>query len=487
MAKVRLHTGPGVFQVLANVCRNPQEALKQFVENAADAIEQARPEEGHIWIRLHYGTAGNGHNEGALQHISIRDNAGGMSPEKMKQVLHRIGDSEKISLALRGEQGIGLLAFALITEELHLASTAKEGTPSSCMVLKRPWLKTGRAEVVEHCPDHEHTRRGTVAYLEGILPDIAAQLSKERIKDYLGQQFASDLRANMYAMSISDGADFEQIHSQRFRGVKVLSTSLPVDGAGSASAELYVLPWEMPDAHISLYGRGGTLVCPITDLSDFKALPWLDQRLEGYVRCDGLKRTADKTAVVQDQVFRSFVTALRNLEPQIQQLIQEVSAESQERRFNIILNKAGRLIDKFLRYRDRGLLADLTVITAAGVERGRTTPRDVARRVPSPSGNGGGSTRTAVRAPSRAPAIALRSLPDDRAYYRSLYDPNKGTIWINREHSEFLLAQREDRRCLRYLFSIWVKESLLQEFGADAEKVADEMVGVLAEAEPLLW
>ena len=42
MAKVELHTGPGIFEVLASVCRNPQEALKQFVENAADAIEQAK-------------------------------------------------------------------------------------------------------------------------------------------------------------------------------------------------------------------------------------------------------------------------------------------------------------------------------------------------------------------------------------------------------------------------------------------------------------
>ncbi len=37
MTTVKLHTGPGVFEVLVNVCRNPQEALKQFVENAADA------------------------------------------------------------------------------------------------------------------------------------------------------------------------------------------------------------------------------------------------------------------------------------------------------------------------------------------------------------------------------------------------------------------------------------------------------------------
>ncbi len=197
MAEVKLHTGPGVFQVLANVCRNPQEALKQFVENAADAIEQAKPEEGHIRIRLQHGAVGNGSNVVTLKRIIISDNGVGMTPEKMKQVLRRIGDSEKISLALRGEQGIGLLAFALITEELHLASSAEEGKPSSCLVLKRPWLKAGRAEIVEHCPEHEHNHRGTVAYLEDIIPDIATQLSKERMKDSLGQQMASDLRANL--------------------------------------------------------------------------------------------------------------------------------------------------------------------------------------------------------------------------------------------------------------------------------------------------
>ncbi len=59
-------------------------------------------------------------------------------------------------------------------------------------------------------------------------------------------------------------------------------------------------------------------------------------------------------------------------------------------------------------------------------------------------------------------------------------------ICINREHAEFLLSQREDRRCLRYLFYVWAKETILQEYGEQAQKVADEMVGVLAEAEPLL-
>jgi hypothetical protein len=46
MAGINLHTGPGVFAVLANVCGNPFEAIKQFIENAADAIEQAKIEDG---------------------------------------------------------------------------------------------------------------------------------------------------------------------------------------------------------------------------------------------------------------------------------------------------------------------------------------------------------------------------------------------------------------------------------------------------------
>ncbi len=489
MARIRLHTGPGVFEVLANVCHNPQEAIKQFVENAADAIEQARTDEGYISLKLQYEPAGNGQAGGSLKSITIHDNGVGMTLEKMKQVLQRIGDSDKINLALRGEQGIGILAFALLAEELHLASTATEGAPSSCLVLRRSWLKKGHAEVIEQCPAHLHNHRATVAHLENILSEIAPQLSKDRIKDYLGRQFANDLKANLYEMSISDDHNLEQIHPQRFRGVKVLSTNLPLGRVGSAFVELYVLPWEMTDATISLYGRGGTRICSLTDLDGFRVLPWSDQRLEGYIRCDRLKRTADKTAVVQDQVFNTFVTELRQLEPQIQELMLKVSAESQEHRFDIILNRVGRLIDRFLRYRERGLLTDLTLVPSTGRSAGDGFAKRAEARISEqePLTEVVKSGWPMVRLPSRAPHITLYSPPENKVSYRSWYDPKQGIICINREHTEFLLSQREERRCMRYLFSIWAKESLLQEYGPQAEKIADEMVGVLAEAEPLLW
>jgi hypothetical protein len=355
---------------------------------------------------------------------------------------------------------------------------------SSCLVLKRQWLKKGHAEIIKKCPEHEHTHCGTTAYLEGILPEIAIQLTKDRIKEYLGQQFASDLRTNMYTLSISDNHTFELIHPQRFRGVKVMSTNLHVPKAGPAYIELYVLPWEMADASINLYGRGGTRVCSLKDLQDFNILPWIDLRLEGYIRFDRLKRTADKTAVVQDEVFRSFVNELRQQETKIQQLIEEVSAESQEQRFNIILGRAGKLIDKFVRYREQGILETFALGSTTGTAMKVNGHEEKAKTTQPPIE--GKKVKTILHHPTRAPHIKLLSPANEKSDYRSWYDPSAGVICINREHYEFLLSQREDRRCMRYLFYIWVKESLLQEFGTQAEKVADEMVGLLAEAEPLL-
>jgi hypothetical protein len=88
---------------------------------------------------------------------------------------------------------------------------------------------------------------------------------------------------------------------------------------------------------------------------------------------------------------------------------------------------------------------------------------------------------------TRAPYIELRPPPRAKAELRSWYDPKTGCICVNREHEEFMVAQRQDSRCIRYLFAIWAKESLLQEYGEDAERLADEMVGRITEAEPLLW
>lgn len=487
MSRVPLKTGPGVFEVLASVCHSHQEALKQFVENAADAIQQSGPDEGSISIQLQYQESKGELPTRVLKNIVISDNGIGMRRRKMKYVLEHIGDSEKVQFALQGEKGIGLLAFSLIAEELHLASSPKDGVASSCLVLKRSWLKKGAGEIMESCRRHTHSTKGTRAYLEKILPEAADKLSKERLKEYLGREFASDLRRALYAMTISDDHIQEPVPPQRYRGVKAMASPIPLGKAGSASIELHVLPWEMADANVSLYGRGGSRICLLTDLDEFKFAPWTDKRIEGHVRFDDLKRTADKAAVVQDEVYQKLVNELHKLEPLIKKTIEDISAESQERRYDLIMHKTSRLIDRFLRYRDRGLLEQLVASSRAGVA---DEKKQVAKEPVTLPGKGKpakSKPRQARTIDARVPGIAFRAPPQERSLARSWFDSGSGSIFINREHPEFMLSQREDTRCVRYLFSIWVKESLLQEYGADAERLADEMVGMLAEAEPLLW
>ncbi|MDP2916605.1 MAG: hypothetical protein Q8O16_01590, partial [Dehalococcoidia bacterium] len=358
----------------------------------------------------------------------------------------------------------------------------------SCLVLKRAWLKTGQAELVDRCARHAHSSRCTAVYLEKILPEAADKLTKDKLKEYLGREFASDLRQGIYAMSISDDDIPDTVPPQRYRGVKAMVSVLPLGRLGSASIELHVLPWEMANATISLYGRGGVRICFLTDMEEFKSLPWTDKRIEGHVRCDPLKRTADKAAVVQDHVYQSFVDELRKLEPQIREMIDKISASSQERRFEVIMHKTSRLIDKFLRYRDRGLLTELSYRSMLG------KPERALAPAAKPSSEAPASETAPKPVPARprpidtrVPGIGLYAPPAEKSQARSWYDPGLGRICINREHPEFMLSQRENARCVRYLFAIWVKESLLQEYGSDAERLADEMVGMLSEAEPLLW
>jgi len=45
----------------------------------------------------------------------------------------------------------------------------------------------------------------------------------------------------------------------------------------------------------------------------------------------------------------------------------------------------------------------------------------------------------------------------------------------------------QEESCSLNCVAIWAKKRLLQEYGADAEGLAEEMAGRLAEAEPLLW
>ncbi len=477
MAEIRLQTGSRVFEVLAYLCHSPLEAFKQFVENAADAIEQSGRSDGCIRVRLD-----NSKQASHLPQIIIEDNGIGMGAQKMEHVLQNIGNSEKLQHVLRGEKGVGILAFALIADELHLSSL-NGGNEPSCLVLRREWLKEGKGEIIVKCPQHRMSRPGTKAHLIGVLPEIAPQLTKGRLKRYLSREFANDLRRTLYTIQISDGHGYEAVEPRIFSGVPTLTTNINTGNTGNIFVQLYTLPFEAEGATIDLCGRAGIRLCSLTDIEEFKKEPWMGLRLEGLVRCDRLRGTADKAAVVQDEVYKALAEALHRLEPQIAEKIGQVTQEYRQNRLTEIINRVDRFIGYFLRYKDEGEISQKIAVAGDNKAPGLVQKLDLPPVRP--------SRRVAVttRAPRSQPVFLHADLcvpPDSLSRYRTWRDNGNGSVKINMLHSDFLSSEKDDKRCAWYLFSVWAKQLLLDEYGTDPETLADEMVGLFSRAGPLL-
>lgn len=484
MSEIKLQTGHHIFEVLAYTCHSPLEALDQFVENAADAIEQAGERSG--CIRIHLDHLPNQSHQSQPSLIVIEDNGVGMSPEKMQQVVQRIGDSEKVDRVLRGEKGIGILSFASIANELHLCSHNAHGSPTSCLVLKRHWLRDGKAQIIASCPQHTQTKQGTRAYLMDILPQVALQLSRARLKQYLSREFADDLRRNLYTLLIGDKHGYEPIEPRQFRGIPLLVTALDLGTCGRASVQLYALPVETPEAAIDLYGRGGIRISSLTALEEFHRYPWLDRKLEGSVRYDRLQGTTDKAAVVQNEVFRALAEALHALEPQIIEKMGQIAQEYRDSRLDEILSRVDAFIGRFLHYRQMGYLSQMPRPSNGNGHRVPTGSADTVARSQTDSLSIG--RRASQRRTRDYPSYLRANLcipAQDNARLRTWCD-DTGTVQINTLHRDFLAAEADDKWCAWYLFSVWAKQFLLTEYGASLATMTDEMVGLFSQAGPLL-
>jgi hypothetical protein len=327
------------------------------------------------------------------------------------------------------------------------------------------------------------------------MPEAAEKLRKEDIKRRLGRAFASDLRANKFGITIRDGGRYEPIEASRFRGIEIIKQALPLKSGEHVFIELYGLAKPVEGTQVTILGRAGSRICAIDELDDFRRPPWSDRRLEGAIRYDGLLRTAAKTGVVSDERYRQLREALQTIEPKIAEALEHISSEQADKDLKEVLNKVRQLI---LELASR---LNLLLPTEAIVESGEAgdlvgTP-DPVDRVPAGvrTGGSGGNPTIRVVTPAadgtratriEAPQLIPAAPPPGKEALHSWYEQIERTIYVNEQHSDYLEAREETFRLGRYFTHIWIKEVVLHHYGrGDAERVSDEMVGILAQAEGL--
>jgi len=91
---------------------------------------------------------------------------------------------------------------------------------------------------------------------------------------------------------------------------------------------------------------------------------------------------------------------------------------------NIILGRAGKLIDKFVRYREKGLLETLAMGHTAGIAT-KQDSHEEKTKVLQPSLEDK-PLRTVLHHPTHAPHIKLQSPANEKSDYRSLVRPERG-------------------------------------------------------------
>lgn len=337
--KLRIGDTWNAITIIALSQNNPLKAIAEFVENSIDA--QARnitiirgKERGRAFLRVTDDGQG------------IRCNEAGR-PD-FKHVATHICDSIKRqmkaqgSTGIQGEFGIGLLSFWTVGEELLLTSSGSDG-------------KTYQMKMVKGCPDYEVRERRTLFAIREteleigpLLPGVR-QISGEKIQWYLAAELRDRIRRSGVSVKVIDRSAHKEypVVPREFEGN--LLRLPPIETPhGEIYLELYLSGHD--PAHAVSLCRQGTRVLPdLTSMPHFQREPWTLGHLEGIIDAPFLRLTpGTRDGVVQDEMFAVFWKALSEVEPLLNERIEELRQAEEQKASEHVLKAVQRALREAL-------------------------------------------------------------------------------------------------------------------------------------------
>lgn len=218
------------------------------------------------------------------------------------------------------------------------------------------------------------------------------------------------------------------------------------------------------------------------------------------VAFDALQQTAGRRAVLRDrEAFPMFVEAVRSIEPAVQQVVERITRDVDERTVDRLADTVRRIFGKVLRE-----LSDLDnpMRTMVGTIEGEggLFEEPGAERDPTEEPEPGLEEPPALREPTevvppardpvdeepkRAGDGRSRKLPDLQADpspdgVRSRYDPEARVVYFNDQHADYLMVKEDESSLLDYLSTLVAKELVVYNNPrTDPNELAEEMVRML--------
>lgn len=312
--------------IIAHSQTHPLKAVCELTENAIDAHSTEisitrRRRDGEMYLELQDDGDGVRLNDDGLPNFGY---IATHICDSMKRYL-----SGKDKSGVHGEFGIGLLSFWSLGDELRMASAGSDGKVYELC------LKRGDDGYDVRQVRGKLNTGGTRIVIGPLLPATRSIVTGEKLDRYLSAELRDRIRATGVKVHIADKIARKEklVEPREFEGEPLDLPRKIKTPAGDMFVELYLRPQSgSRDAKVALCNDGTRVLTDISELIQFASAPWDNDRLEGIIDYPPLNLApGTRGGVIPDEKLDCFVTAMQDLEKQVNEQVESRQQAASER------------------------------------------------------------------------------------------------------------------------------------------------------------
>lgn len=380
MAKKKIRGNmANILTYLGSLYRNPADAIKEYVSNAVDEWRKARD---------------RGEMEGPCEvgyllekgKITIDYNSPGMAQKEFEAALDKVADSVKPGLTVPqiGELGIGIFAFNQVGSSCTFYSKKAKAVATVKVVLRR---QSADAEIETATKKESRKEPGMSIVIAGLQHDptrLRGPLGAERLQHIFAEKFDAYLREGNLKIRITCAGKIYE--------VQPLEISLPC--VGEAFTKVHLSSdwqkvfncqfWFDPagKSRVSIRHRG---IPVVEDLKSIQAYGleesvYASGYVKGYIDADFLRPLPARAGFEENQDWLQFLVELDKISSSIEEEVEELRLEEEEKKLTGIQKKAIELAREILnqeQFKSLELLGGLRRQRGAIIHRGVTHPTGI--------------------------------------------------------------------------------------------------------------
>ena len=355
----------------------PSKVIREYVTNSLDGREQGRLENIVVLVLPEQ------------KRIVISDNGIGMTPEKLESLRHSIGYSDKAErVDMRGEKGLGILAFASAGTRLMAVSKSLGDLSPGYGYLELEnkndlKIMSGFGEVKPGEVDnffYGAFPHGTRVIIDGVNPHFLDKIyTPANIRKMLSVLYTPAIRKGDVSILVgrkgkSGKMNYDEVEPIDFRGDLLLESVMNLEDkdkdGNPVKLKLEALLFFNPEGStdkVKVYSKDVLVYDSLTELDEFLTNKfWGCGKLTGYINDQFSKLVLGRDGIDrQRRQFRTWLGSIINIEQEFSETVYDRLKKGPRQKEDGLVRKAWRSLEQV--YRKLKPMYESPLLIRAGV------------------------------------------------------------------------------------------------------------------------